>query len=98
MAEQVDLDQIRRAALDFADQSKRLWVKAAIVAGIVEAGGWITYILLAYYGFSVAVLIAVASMIVYALLFVGGIGLSWHIDICTQRVLKAIESRDPESA
>jgi hypothetical protein len=92
MAKSTNLDDIRRSALDRAEESKRLWQRVITMFAIAESTCWIVYILLAYFAFSTSVLILVAAVLVYSTVFAGIMGLKLHIDNSTQRILQAIES------
>jgi hypothetical protein len=92
MADQTKVDEIRRAALDCVDASQRLWTRVIALFGLLEAACWIAYIVLAYFEFSYSVLIGVAALLVYSTITVGILGLRSHLDQCTQRILKALES------
>jgi hypothetical protein len=92
MSPSSNLDDIRRSALDLADRSERRWKRALILFAAVEGVGWIGFVLLAYHGFSVAVLLGVAVLILYTMIFTWAVALKEHMDNCTQRVLKAIDT------
>lgn len=92
MSNSTHLDEIRRRALDFADKSERRWKRAIIIFGAVEGMGWISFIALAWLGFSVAVLLGVAVLILYTMTFTWAVALKDHMDTCTQRILKAMEA------
>ena len=92
MAKSTKLDDIRRSALDRAEESERLWRHVITTWAIVEGSCLIVYFLLAYFAFATSVLILVAAVLVYNTLFIGILGLKGHIDISTQRILRAIES------
>jgi hypothetical protein len=92
MSNSTDLDEIRRRALDLVDRSERRWKRAILIFAAVEATGWISFILLAWRGFSVAVLLGVAVLILYTMTFIWTFALKEHIDTCTQRILKAIDT------
>jgi hypothetical protein len=92
MSEPTKLDDIRRAALDSVEASKRLWTRALTGFAIAEGACWVAYILLAYFGFPASVLIGVAALLVYSTTFASVMGLRFHLDTCTQRILKAIET------
>jgi hypothetical protein len=92
MSKSINLDDVRRAALDRAEESKRLWQRVITVFAIYEGTCLIAYLVLAYFAFSTSVLILVAAMLVYSTVFVGIMGLKLHIDNSTQRILQAIES------
>jgi Flp pilus assembly protein TadB len=91
MSNSTHLDEIRRRALDLADKSERRWKRAILIFAAVEGTGWISFILLAWLGFSVAVLLGVAVLILYTMTFTWVVAVKEHIDICTQRILKAID-------
>jgi hypothetical protein len=81
------LDEIRRRALDLVDQSERRWKRAILLFVVVEGLGWFSFILLAYFGFSIAVLLGVAVLILYTMIFSWAVALKDHMDTCTQRIL-----------
>lgn len=92
MPNSATLDQIRRRALDLADKSERRWKYAILIFAAVEATGWVGFILLAWLGFSFAVLLGVAVLILYTMIFTWAVALKEHMDICTQRILKAMDA------
>jgi hypothetical protein len=92
MSEPTKLDHIRRAALDSVEASRRLWGRALTGFALVEGACWVAFILLAYFGFPTSVLIGVAAFLVYGTVFASITGLRFHLDNCTQRILKAIET------
>jgi hypothetical protein len=92
------LDDIRRAALDSVDASQRVWKRALTAFAVAEGVCWVAYVLLAYFAFPTSVLIGVAALLVYSTTFASVMGLRFHLDHCTQRVLKAIESLAPDAA
>jgi hypothetical protein len=100
MSKSTNLDDIRRSALDRAEESKRLWQRVITMFAIAEGTCLIVYIALAYFAFSTSVLILVAAVLVYSTVFAGIMGLKLHIDNSTQRILQAIESlaQDQEGA
>jgi hypothetical protein len=98
MPESSKLDDIRRAALTSAEESRRLWVRVITLFAVLEGACWIGYILLAYYGFPLSVLIGVAALLVYSTIFANIMGLRCHLDMCTQRMLKALETLAAEPA
>ena len=96
MSQPTKLDQIRRAALDDAEASRRVWTRALTGFAVAEGACWVAYILLAYFEFPVSVLIGVAAVLVYSTVFASIMGLRFHLDSCTQRILKAIEMLSTE--
>jgi hypothetical protein len=100
MSKSTNLDDIRRSALDQAEESKQLWQRVITMFALAEGTCLIAYLLLAYFAFSTSVLILVAAVLVYSTVFSGIMGLKLHIDNSTQRILRAIESlaQDHEEA
>ena len=92
MSKLTNLDDIRRSALDRAEESRQLWQRVIIIFAVAEGTCLIAYLLLAYFAFPTSVLILVASVLVYSTVFAGIMGLRLHIDNSTRRVLQAIES------
>ena len=92
MSNSIHLDEIRRRALDLADKSERRWKRAILIFAAVEGMGWISFIALAWLGFSVAVLLGVAVLILYTMTVIWTFALKEHMDTCTQRILKAMET------
>jgi len=92
MAKATNLDEVRRSALDSVEASRRVWNRALTFFACVEGGCWLAYLLLAYFEFSLPVLIAVAALLVYSTVFTGIMGLKMHLDDATRRVLQAIET------
>jgi hypothetical protein len=92
MSNSTHLDEIRRSALDLVDKSERRWKRAIVIFAAVEATGWVSFILLAWLGFSVAVLLGVAVLILYTMIFTWAVSLKEHMDTCTQRILKAVDT------
>lgn len=95
MSNPTNLDDVRRHALDLVDRSERRWKRAILVFAGVEGLGWISFILLAWLGFSFAVLLGVAVVILYTMAFAWAVALKEHMDTCTQRILKAMEMMPP---
>ena len=91
MSSSTHLDEIRRSALDLVDKSERRWKRAILIFSAVEGTGWIGFILLAWLDFSFAVLLGVAVLILYTMIFSWAVALKEHMDTCTQRLLKAVE-------
>jgi hypothetical protein len=92
MLKSESLDEVRRSALEMAERSRRQWVRAMLLFAGLEGVGWISYLLLAYFAFPVAVLIGVATLVLYSMMFGWAVALKDQIDVGTQRVLKAIEA------
>jgi hypothetical protein len=98
MSKLTNLDDIRRSALDRAEESKRLWQQVITMFAIAEGTCLVAYILLAYFAFPTSVLILVAAVLVYSTVFAGIMGLKLHIDNSTQSILQAIESLAQDQA
>jgi len=92
METSTNLDEARRSALDLVDKSHRQWRRAIRIFAAVEGFGWLGYIILAWMGFSLPVLLAVAVLILYTMSFTWAMAMRDHMDTCTQRILKAIEA------
>ena len=92
MSNSTHLDEIRRHALDLAEKSERRWKRAILIFATVEGLGWISFILLVWIGYSVAILLGVAVLILYTMTFTWAVALKDHMDTCTQRILKAMET------
>ena len=97
MSQGTKLDEIRRSALAGVEESRRLWTRVIALFGLIEGLCWLAYIPLAYFEFPTAVLIAVAALLVYSTIFASIMGLRLHLDQCTQRMLKAIETLVPDN-
>ncbi|HYP27336.1 MAG TPA: hypothetical protein VE262_11510 [Blastocatellia bacterium] len=94
MIRESGVEQARRSALDRIDKSERSY-KIAWVAGLaIEALFLLSFVLLADFSNRNHVLLLIAAMAVYMILGAGLFALGAHVSRCTQRVLKAIESRD----
>ena len=91
MSNSTHLDEIRRRALDLADNSQRRWKRAILAFAVVEGIGWISFIALAWLDYSLPVLLGVAVLILYTMTFTWAVALKEHMDTCTQRILKAME-------
>jgi hypothetical protein len=98
MPNSTELDEVRRRALEQADRSELRWKRAIVIFAAVEVAGWVSFILLAWFGFSVAVLLGVAVLILYTMTVTWTFALKEHVDACTQRVLKAVEAVRPAKA
>jgi hypothetical protein len=92
MSNPTPLDEIRRRALDLVDQSERRWKRAILLFAVVEGLGWTSFVLLAYFGFSIVILLGVAVLILYTMIFTWAVALKDHMNTCTQRILKAMET------
>jgi hypothetical protein len=99
MSKPDSLDEVRRSALEMAESSRLQWVRAMVLFAVLEGVGWISYVLLAWFDFPVSVLIGVAAVVLYAMMFGWAVALKDQLDVNTRRVLKAIEAlaeREPD--
>lgn len=96
MSEATKLDEIRQAALRSVEDSRRLWTRVIGLFAVLEAACWFAYIPLAYYDFPTSVLVGIAALLIYSTIVASVMGLRSHVDNCTQRILKALESLAPE--
>ena len=88
------IEQARRVALDRVDKSEKNYKIAWAAALAVESLFLLSFLLLADFSNRNHLLLLIASMAVYMILGAGLFALGAHVSRCTQRVLKAIESRD----
>ncbi len=87
----VDLDRVRRAALDRIETSRR-HARGMLIAGAVFEGVALVLILLtADFGDLTHRLIFFCAVLVYAPLAFGLFALRAYIDLSVQRILKAVE-------
>jgi uncharacterized Tic20 family protein len=85
------LDEIRQSVLDGAQKSERKFYQAVAFFAVLEVVVWGIYITLAVMEFSTAVLVGTAAACVYIIVAFGLLGLYYHINACTRRMLQAIE-------
>ncbi|HVF90280.1 MAG TPA: hypothetical protein VNH22_09435 [Blastocatellia bacterium] len=94
MIRESSIEQVRKSALDRIDRGER-WYRIALVAGLfIEALFLVSFVLLADFSNRNHLLLLIAAMAVYMILGAGLFALGAHVSRCTQRVLRAIESRD----
>ena len=91
MAEIVNLDSIRAAALARIDRSERNFQLAFIGAAIVESLFMVTFLLLADFSNRVHVLLLISTMSCYTIVVLGLVALGAHVNRGIARVLKAVE-------
>src|SRR5215510_530840 len=91
MAQNVDLDAVRVAALARIDRSERNFKLAFIGAAIVESAFLVSFLLLADFSNRVHVLLLISTMSCYTIVSLGLLALGAHINRGIARVLKAVE-------
>ena len=91
MAQNVDLDSVRAAALARIDRSERNFKLAFIGAGIVESLFMVTFLLLADFSNRVHVLLLISTVSCYTIVVLGLVALGAHVNRGIARVLKAVE-------
>ncbi len=94
MNREIGIEQVRKSALDRIEKSERSYKIAWAVGLAIEALFLLSFVLLADFSNRNHLLLLIASMAVYMILGAGLFALGAHVSRCTQRVLKAIESRD----
>jgi hypothetical protein len=94
MAQNVDLDSVRAAALARIDRSERNFKLAFIGAGLVETAFIVSFVLLADFSNRLHVLLLVSTVSCYSIVVLGLVALGTHINRGIARILKAVELRD----
>jgi hypothetical protein len=90
----LDTDGIRGAALDRIEGRQRAYRFAFLGAAASEAVLLLLFVLLADFSNRVHVLILIGACLVYWTLALGLVALGVYMDLCTRRVLKALELLD----
>lgn len=91
MAQDVDLDGVRAAAMARIDRSERNFRLAFIGAGIVESAFIVSFLLLADLSNRLHLLLLISTVSSYSIVVLGLMALGAHINRCVARVLKAVE-------
>jgi hypothetical protein len=91
MAQKVDLDNVRAAALARIDRSERNFRLAFIAAVIVESAFVISFVLLADFTNRLHVLLLLSTVSCYSIVILGLVALGTHISRGVARILKALE-------
>ena len=91
MAENVNLDSVRAAALARIDRSERNFKLAFIGAAIVESLFMVTFLLLADFSNRVHVLLLISTVSCYTIVVLGLVALGAHVNRGIARVLKAVQ-------
>lgn len=91
MAQKVNLDSVRAAALARIDRSERNFKLAFIAAAIVEGAFIVSFLLLADFSNRLHVLLLISTVSGYSIIGFGLFALGAHINRGIARVLKALE-------
>lgn len=91
MAQNVDLDTVRAAALARIDRSERHYKLAFIAAGFVETAFVVGFLLLADFSNRMHLLLLISTVSCYSIVVLGLVALGAHINRSIARVLKALE-------
>jgi hypothetical protein len=91
VAQRVNLDEVRAAALARIDRSERNFKLAFFAAAIVEFAFLVSFLFLADLSNRVHLLLLISTVSCYTIVAVGLFALGAHINRCIARVLKAVE-------
>ena len=91
MAQRVNLDEVRAAAIARIDRSDRYYKLAFIGAGAVESAFILSFILLADLSNRMHLLLLISTVSCYSIVVLGLFALGAHINRGTARLLKAVE-------
>ena len=91
MAQNINLDTVRAAALARIDRSERNFKLAFIGAAIVESLFVLTFLLLADFSNRLHVLLLISTVSGYTIVVLGLVALGAHVNRGIARVLKAVE-------
>jgi hypothetical protein len=91
MAQRVNLDEVRAAALARIDRSERNFKLAFGAAAIVEFAFLVSFVLLADLSNRMHLLLLISTVSCYTIVAVGLFALGAHINRGVARVLKAVE-------
>jgi hypothetical protein len=91
MAQNVDLDRVRAAALAHVDRSERNFKLAFFGAALLEGAFLVTFLLLADLSNRLHVLLLISTVSCYGIVILSLVALASHINRGVMRVLKAVE-------
>jgi hypothetical protein len=91
MAQNVDLDSVRAAALARIERSERNFKLAFLGAVIVESAFVVSFVFLADLSNRVHLLLLISTVSCYSIVVLGLVALGAHINHGIARVLKAVE-------
>ena len=91
MAQRVNLDEVRAAALARVERSERNFKVAFFGAGFVETAFIVSFILLADLSNRMHLLLLISTVSCYSIVVLGLFALGAHVNRGVARVLKAVE-------
>jgi hypothetical protein len=91
MAQRVNLDEVRAAAIARVDRSERNFKLAFVGAAIVETAFIVSFILMADLSNRLHLLLLISTVSCYSIVVLGLFALGAHINRGVARVLKAVE-------
>jgi len=91
MAQNVDLDAVRAAALARIDRSERNFKLAFFAAALVESAFIVSFVVLADLTNRLHLLLLISTVSCYSIVVLGLVALGAHINRGIARVLKAVE-------
>lgn len=91
MAQKVDLDSVRAAALTRIARSERNFKLAFVGAVMVESAFIVSFLLLADFSNRLHVLLLISTVSCYSIVVLGLVALGTHINRGIARILKAVE-------
>jgi hypothetical protein len=91
MAQRVNLDEVRAAAIARVERSDRNFKLAFIGAGAVESAFILSFILLADLSDRLHLLLLISTVSCYSIVVLGLFALGAHVNRGIARVLKAVE-------
>ena len=91
MAQNVDLDRVRAAALAHVDRSERNFKLAFFGAALLESVFLVSFLLLADLSNRMHLLLLISTVSCYGIVVLGLVALGAHINRGVMRVLKAVE-------
>lgn len=91
MSKNVDLDQVRAAALERIDRSERNFKLAFCAAAVLELAFLVSFLLLANFSDRLHVLLLLSTVGCYSIVLLGLVALGEYFNRGVARVLKAVE-------
>ncbi len=91
MAQRVNLDEVRAAAIARVDRTERNFKLAFIGAGLVESAFIVSFILMADLSNRLHLLLLISTVSCYSIVVLGLFALGAHFNRGIARVLKAVE-------
>ncbi len=93
MAQNVNLDTVRAAAIARIDRSERNFKLAFFAAAIIEGAFIVSFLLLADFSNRMHVLLLISTVSCYSIVVLGLVALGEYINRGLARILKALELR-----